>query len=309
MMRDRLAANVKQLPVIAASWPGAAAAGGLPQSPSSFAATTVKQLQILAGVLSPLMLPGEVRSIMGSIAGMFSSALAEAYDDLQPHGEAWQAQMLADLECFLKCLRELPMEPQDREANLGQLEGMYSHHLRRSRLAAPAEQRTLQPEAAPAQPTPAKSAPAAAAAVETVTALPLGQATVAAAPAEQDAPLPAADFHADVGTAAGRGDLPQPAMGPLHVSAAVSDAGADPLKATVGPIPAAADALPVAEAPIQPAGDPLGADAPVTGALSPDKGTITLEPDDAPAPDMPAASSPALDYPAPDQYSEVRLDD
>jgi vacuolar protein sorting-associated protein 54 len=171
MMHERLAANVKQLPVLAASWPAAAAqpAAG-PPPPSSFAATTVKQLQILAGVLSPLMQPAEVRAILGSIGGMFASALAEAYDDLQPRGGGWDAQMLADLECFLSCLRELPMEAADREANLAQLAGMYQHRLRHAAAAAAEQQQQTQQqqkaqrEASPPPPPRPPTAPPAGAA-------------------------------------------------------------------------------------------------------------------------------------------------
>lgn len=97
-MRERLSMNLKQLPAIAASWPSGALApaGGrvaeLPP-PSGFASTNVKQLQILSGVLLPLLLPAELHSIFGRVALMFSGTLVEAFALLEPRGPAWEQQL------------------------------------------------------------------------------------------------------------------------------------------------------------------------------------------------------------------------
>lgn len=99
IMRERLSANIKQLPALAAGWPagGAAAADDAP-APSAFAATAARQLGILSGALAPLLLPEELHSIFGRIGLMFSRTLAEAYELLEPHGEAWEQQLRADMQ-------------------------------------------------------------------------------------------------------------------------------------------------------------------------------------------------------------------
>ena len=96
-MRERLSANIKQLPTLAAAWP---AGGERPEAPppSAFAATAAKQLHILSGALSPLLLPEELHSIFGRIGLMFSRTLAEAYELLEPHGAAWEQQLRADTQ-------------------------------------------------------------------------------------------------------------------------------------------------------------------------------------------------------------------
>lgn len=108
-MRERLAMNLKQLPAVAASWPsgqlppqqqqqqqvpGLVGGGGLGMPPpSGFAATNVKQLQILSGVLSPLLLHEEAASIFSRVALMFSSTLVEAFGLLESRGPAWEQQL------------------------------------------------------------------------------------------------------------------------------------------------------------------------------------------------------------------------
>ena len=96
-MRERLSANIKQLPALAAAWPAGAERPELP-APSAFATTASKQLQILSGALTPLLLPAELASIFGRIALMFSRTLAEAYELLEPHGAAWEQQLRADVQ-------------------------------------------------------------------------------------------------------------------------------------------------------------------------------------------------------------------
>ena len=56
IMRERLATNLKQLPVIATTWAGSPAAPGLPPPPSNFAQTNAKQLRILSQVCDQLAL-------------------------------------------------------------------------------------------------------------------------------------------------------------------------------------------------------------------------------------------------------------
>lgn len=97
IMRERLSANIKQLPALAAGWPAGGARTEAP-APSGFATTAARQLGILSGALSPLMLPEELHSIFGRIGLMFSRTLAEAYELLEPHGEAWEQQLRADIQ-------------------------------------------------------------------------------------------------------------------------------------------------------------------------------------------------------------------
>jgi hypothetical protein len=97
IMRERLSANLRQLPALAAAWPVGSEAPEAPP-PSGFAATAAKQLHILAGALGPLLLPQELHSIFGRIALMFSRTLAEAYELLEPHGAAWEQQLRADTQ-------------------------------------------------------------------------------------------------------------------------------------------------------------------------------------------------------------------
>jgi hypothetical protein len=115
IMRERLSMNLKQLPATAAAWPsgplpplgppqqaqqergaqagaGGSTREGLPPA-SAFAATNVKQLQILCGVLAPLLLPEEAHSIFSRVALMFSTTLVEAFGLLEPRGPAWEQQL------------------------------------------------------------------------------------------------------------------------------------------------------------------------------------------------------------------------
>lgn len=50
IMRERLATNLKQLPLIATSWAGSPPPPSLPSTPSNFAQTNAKQLRILSQV-------------------------------------------------------------------------------------------------------------------------------------------------------------------------------------------------------------------------------------------------------------------
>ena len=117
IMRERLSANIKLLPTVAATWPTGPAHAARP-APSSFAATSAKQLQILSGVLSPLLLPSELHSIFGRVGLMFSRTLAEAYALIEPRGGAWQQQLQADVDCMLGTLSALPLDPAQREDTL-----------------------------------------------------------------------------------------------------------------------------------------------------------------------------------------------
>lgn len=50
IMRERLATNLKQLPLIATTWAGSPPSPSLPSTPSNFAQTNAKQLRILSQV-------------------------------------------------------------------------------------------------------------------------------------------------------------------------------------------------------------------------------------------------------------------
>ena len=50
IMRERLATNLKQLPLIATTWTGSPLADGSLTTPSNFAQTNAKQLRILSQV-------------------------------------------------------------------------------------------------------------------------------------------------------------------------------------------------------------------------------------------------------------------
>lgn len=54
IMRERLATNLKQLPLIAVSWAGSPSPPSLPSTPSNFAQTNAKQLRILSQVFRVL---------------------------------------------------------------------------------------------------------------------------------------------------------------------------------------------------------------------------------------------------------------
>ena len=98
IMRERLSVSIKQLPAqAAAAWPSGSERPGLPP-PSAFAATCARQLHILSGVLTPLLLPSELHTVFGRIGLMFSRILAEAYELLEPHGAAWEQQLHADVQ-------------------------------------------------------------------------------------------------------------------------------------------------------------------------------------------------------------------
>ncbi|GAB4818839.1 hypothetical protein N2152v2_005885 [Parachlorella kessleri] len=172
IMRERLSMNLKQLPATAAAWPsgpappqqqqqaaggpggaGATHPGGLP-GPSGFAATNIKQLHILSGVLTPLLLPEETHSIFSRVALMFSSTLAEAFGLLEARGPAWERQLQADVLAVLGCLEQLPMESDQREASLERLRLFYKQRF--EKVGPPAEQQPQQqqdqPESPPHQP-------------------------------------------------------------------------------------------------------------------------------------------------------------
>ena len=123
-MRERLSMNIKQLPALAATWPDGPERSEVPE-PSAFASTSTRQLQILRGVLEPLLLPAELHSIFGRIALMYSRTLAEAYTLLEPHGGAWEQQLRADVQALLNCLSHLPMEPAERGMNIAALTQLF----------------------------------------------------------------------------------------------------------------------------------------------------------------------------------------
>ena len=56
IMRERLATNLKQLPLIATSWAGSPPAPNSHIPPSNFAQTNAKQLRILSQVFRPFPL-------------------------------------------------------------------------------------------------------------------------------------------------------------------------------------------------------------------------------------------------------------
>ncbi|BDA47885.1 probable vacuolar protein sorting-associated protein 54 [Coccomyxa sp. Obi] len=118
IMRERLMANLKQLPSIAASW-GQGAPG--PKQPSQFAQTNAKQLRILSQVLSPLLLDEELHYIFGRVSTLFSKSLADAYARLEPLGPAWEAQCHADTHLLLAALKGLPLDPKTADSTMDHL--------------------------------------------------------------------------------------------------------------------------------------------------------------------------------------------
>ncbi|KAL4452640.1 hypothetical protein ABPG75_008302 [Micractinium tetrahymenae] len=148
IMRERLSANIKQLPALAAGWPAGGARGEAP-APSAFATTAAKQLGILSGALSPLLLPEELHSIFGRIGLMFSRTLAEAYELLEPHGDTWEQQLRADMQFLLNCLRQLPMDPAERDSNLERLTQLYDQRFLLGPAAAAAAAAAAAPPLAP----------------------------------------------------------------------------------------------------------------------------------------------------------------
>lgn len=145
-MHDRLNANVRQLPLVAASWSTNIQPETSSPAPSSFATTNVKQLKILSNVLIPLLLHAEVASIFGRISHLFSSMLTEAYQQLEPQGRLWEAQVMADLGYLLDVLQQLPVEPEVQKRALLQLHDLHAMY------KAKQERREAQAQAAAQEP-------------------------------------------------------------------------------------------------------------------------------------------------------------
>ncbi|KAK9830219.1 hypothetical protein WJX72_010418 [[Myrmecia] bisecta] len=122
IMRERLSANVKQLPAIADRWGGAPG----PREPSQFAQTNAKQLRILSQVLTPLLLPEELNFIFGRVGALFSKSLADAFSHIEPRGAGWQAQCQADLQLLISCLQNLPMAEAEKETHVERLAILFS---------------------------------------------------------------------------------------------------------------------------------------------------------------------------------------
>ena len=138
IMQDRLAANIQQLPAQTSAWStGPAEPAPLPAS--AFALTNVKQLQILSSVLSPLLLPWEVHKIFTHVGGLFSVSLANAFRNLESKGPGWEQQLKADLYYLLMCLRELPIDPEEKDSALQHLMELYQERFER-----PAQQQQQQ---------------------------------------------------------------------------------------------------------------------------------------------------------------------
>ncbi|PSC74274.1 vacuolar sorting-associated chloroplastic [Micractinium conductrix] len=206
IMRERLSANLRQLPALAAAWPAGGELEELPP-PSGFAATAAKQLHILTGALGPLLLQEELHSIFGRIAIMFSNTLAEAYELLEPHGAAWDQQLRADMQFLLNVLRNLPQDPALRDTHLERLTQLF-------------EQRFMRPQAPPPEPQRRVS----------VTAVPSAQPAAATAAVVKAAGPPAPPEPAGA----------QPVV--AATAAAAAAAAAEPMAAAAEPVPSAAAA-------------------------------------------------------------------
>ncbi|DBA81853.1 hypothetical protein WJX77_011322 [Trebouxia sp. C0004] len=121
IMRERLATNLKQLPLIATTWAPNSPPDAQQMPPSNFAQTNAKQLRILSQVLSPILLPADLHSIFGRVAALFSKSLAEAFSRLEPRGMGWEAQCGADLRHLLHTIQHLPMDPQQAATSVDPL--------------------------------------------------------------------------------------------------------------------------------------------------------------------------------------------
>eukprot|EP00884_Botryococcus_braunii_P007920 jgi/Botrbrau1/17129/Bobra.0157s0028.2 len=127
IMRERLAANLRQLPSLSASWGTGLSSSG-PPGPSSFATTIAKQIRILSQVLSPILLEQELHLIFGEVAAVFSRSLADAFASLEPAGQAWEMQRSTDAQHLLTTLQGLPMDPKTRDSKVEQLVSFCASH-------------------------------------------------------------------------------------------------------------------------------------------------------------------------------------
>jgi len=118
IMRERLLAGTRALPLSAEKWGAGAAAPARRPRATTFAEGTAKQLRVLSGVLVPLMTPEDLGTVFGRISILFAATLAESYARLEPRGEAWEAQRKADAMLLLETLMELPVGLRELKDNL-----------------------------------------------------------------------------------------------------------------------------------------------------------------------------------------------
>jgi len=112
-----LSASLGPLPTLAEAPP-----------PSGMAINTVKQLQILAEILTTTALLGDKETIMQQVLRNFVSVITAAYDDSELEVSGLREQAAADLEYVLNTIRRLPISEKILE---GCTQDMIALHLRK----------------------------------------------------------------------------------------------------------------------------------------------------------------------------------
>jgi vacuolar protein sorting-associated protein 54 len=96
--------------------------------PSGMAINTIKQLQILADILTNTALVGDKETIMQQVLRNFVSVLTASYDDSEFEVAGLREQAAADLEYILNTIRRLPV---DEKILQGCTQDMIALHLRK----------------------------------------------------------------------------------------------------------------------------------------------------------------------------------
>ena len=99
-----------------------------PPPPSGMAVNTMKQLQILADILTTTALVEDKETIMQQVLRNFVSVLTAAYDDSQLEGAGLQDQAASDLQYLLQAIHNLPL---DHKITEGGTHDMTALHLRK----------------------------------------------------------------------------------------------------------------------------------------------------------------------------------
>lgn len=89
--------------------------------PSAFAASTAKQLRILADILMSTSSEKDIRKILGTVLVRFTAALSAAYGGLELETAGLDGQVAADLVFLVNGLQALPLEPEEVKSASRQL--------------------------------------------------------------------------------------------------------------------------------------------------------------------------------------------
>ena len=128
IMCDRLTTTPQDLAGLLAAVPRA----GLDPSattPSSFAASTVKQLQILSDILSSTSSPQDRDKVLTTVAQKFSSALGAAYGGREAAATGREHQLAADLGFLAASFQSLPVEPDSIRGAVRELQSLHARFL------------------------------------------------------------------------------------------------------------------------------------------------------------------------------------